>query len=224
MRKLNLAIVLSLGMLAASPAFADYTWDGPYSIGDNGPPAVTWKESFYLDCSLHQNLYQVTLVLYTSGVQYKNVVTLNGQEVAFLEYDQPNWNLDTIAIPPSFFRVGENEIAIKSAVDSTGNHDDFEIRNISINGIICQDENSCSNLFEEGKQAGIAACKANPAFCGIGADDGVHATYEPNTGELYVPFVDVPGIFGGTQTYEIYLIQQIPTFLFDLDMNRVTQK
>jgi hypothetical protein len=51
--------------------------------------------------------------------------------------------------------------------------------------------------------------------------DAPHANYDPSKGELHVPFVDVPGAFGGVQTYEIYLIQKPMGFTFDLDMNRV---
>ena len=43
-------------------------------------------------------------------------------------------------------------------------------------------------------------------------------------GEVYIPFIDVPGPFGDTQVYEVYLIQQPLSFAFDLDMNRVTLK
>ncbi len=57
-----------------------------------------------------------------------------------------------------------------------------------------------------------------------GTDSSAHATFDPSTGELHVPFVDVPGILGGTQTYEIYMIQLPLTFTFDLDMNRVVEK
>jgi hypothetical protein len=51
--------------------------------------------------------------------------------------------------------------------------------------------------------------------------DAPHAIYDPSKGELYVPFVDVPGPFGGIQTYEIYLKQKPMGFSFDLDMGRV---
>jgi len=58
--------------------------------------------------------------------------------------------------------------------------------------------------------------------CGTATSgDAPHANYDPSKGELHVPFVDVPGAFGGVQTYEIYLIQKPMGFTFDLDMNRV---
>lgn len=82
--------------------------------------------------------------------------------------------------------------------------------------------------FESGKQAGIQQCVANPASCSItvtgSGTGGVHASFNPGTGELYVPFVDVPGTFGGVQTYEVYLVQQPLTFTFDLDLGRVVLK
>jgi len=58
--------------------------------------------------------------------------------------------------------------------------------------------------------------------CGTASSgDAPHAMYDPSKGELHVPFVDVPGAFGGVQTYEIYLKQKPMGFTFDLDMDRV---
>jgi hypothetical protein len=86
--------------------------------------------------------------------------------------------------------------------------------------------------FDSGKQAGIQQCVADPASCGITVSagnsgtstGGAHATYSPATGEVHIPFIDVPGPFGGIQTYEVYLIQQPLTFAFDLDMNRINMR
>ncbi len=78
------------------------------------------------------------------------------------------------------------------------------------------------------KQAGIQQCLNDPASCGIsvtsGGTGGAHATFNPCTGELHIPLVDVPAGFGGVQTYEIYLMQQPLTFTFDLDVNRIIPK
>lgn len=88
-----------------------------------------------------------------------------------------------------------------------------------------------NNDFESGKQAGIQQCVANPASCGITVTGGSssssnsgHATYNPAKGEVYIPFIDVPGAFGGIQTYEVYLVQQPLTFTFDLDLGRLVLK
>ncbi len=81
--------------------------------------------------------------------------------------------------------------------------------------------------FESGKQAGIQQCVADPSSCGItvtGGTGGAHATYNPASGEVYIPLIDVPGPFGGIQTYEVYLIQQPLTFTFDLDTNRISPR
>jgi hypothetical protein len=50
------------------------------------------------------------------------------------------------------------------------------------------------------------------------------AAFNPNIGELHIPSIDVPGAFGGMQTYEVYLKQQPLKFTFDLDMGRVVLK
>lgn len=82
---------------------------------------------------------------------------------------------------------------------------------------------------QDGISQGIAQCKANPASCGIivtggtgcGAD-ATHAVYNPQTGEVYIPFIDAPGALGiGTQVYEVYLLQRANSFMFDLDLTRV---
>jgi len=85
--------------------------------------------------------------------------------------------------------------------------------------------------FEAGKQAGIQQCVSSPTSCGINvtAENGcnnnsAHAAYNSSTGEVYIPFIDVPGAFGVIQTYEVYLIQQPLTFTFDLDNNRIKLK
>jgi len=71
--------------------------------------------------------------------------------------------------------------------------------------------------YEQGRQA----CIANPSSCGIDSADGAHAIFEPSTGELHIPFVEVPGAFGTTQTFDVYLMQKPLTFTFDLDMDRI---
>jgi hypothetical protein len=77
------------------------------------------------------------------------------------------------------------------------------------------------------KIGGSASATATPISSGGGecgtatSGDAPHAIYDPSKGELHVPFVDVPGAFGGVQTYEIYLRQKPMSFTFDLDMDRV---
>ncbi|TGO03441.1 hypothetical protein PN36_06335 [Candidatus Thiomargarita nelsonii] len=69
--------------------------------------------------------------------------------------------------------------------------------------------------YEKGRQA----CIADPSSCNINSSD--NATFESSTGELHIPFVDVPGAFGTTQTFDVYLMQKPLTFTFDLDMDRI---
>ncbi|EDN69938.1 secreted protein [Beggiatoa sp. PS] len=113
----------------------------------------------------------------------------------------------------------------------------FEVKTRGLQTASCssEEENSdntaSTDNFDAGKQAGIQQCVDNPNSCGITvssgesvSSDSAHANYDPNAGELYIPFVDVPGIFGDIQTYEVYLTQQPLTFTFDLDMNRVAPR
>lgn len=86
--------------------------------------------------------------------------------------------------------------------------------------------NISTNDYESGKQDGIKQCQTMPTVVGIpvatGSSGTGQATYNPKTGELYIPFVDVPGTFGDMQSYEVYL-QQKSGFTFDLDLTRVKQ-
>jgi hypothetical protein len=78
--------------------------------------------------------------------------------------------------------------------------------------------------YNKGKQDGIAQgilqCKTDPTSCGIGG----YATYNPETGELYIPFVDVPGAFANTPSYEIYLLRTSNNYIFELDLTRIRQR
>ena len=49
----------------------------------------------------------------------------------------------------------------------------------------------------------------------------IHATYSPDSGMVYLPYVDVFGNPETTQSYEVYLQQQAEHF--DLDLNRIKQ-
>ena len=106
-----------------------------------------------------------------------------------------------------------------------GNYEKIYALKISGSSGSTQPSNNSSD-FESGLQAGIQQCLSNPASCGIalncdGSSDGVYANYNPANGEVYIPFIKVPGSFGDPQVYEIYLIQQPSTFTFDLDWNRL---
>jgi len=76
--------------------------------------------------------------------------------------------------------------------------------------------------FQKGKQAGIQQCVFDPLSCGIDCSDctpAESATFSINTGELYIPIVNVLEPLGGS--YEVYLQQKPLTFTFDLDMERI---
>lgn len=48
-----------------------------------------------------------------------------------------------------------------------------------------------------------------------------HATYAPNTGVVYLPYVDVFGNPQTTQTYEVFLRQKAGGFVFELDLDKI---
>ncbi|MEN8220747.1 MAG: C-type lectin domain-containing protein [Pseudomonadota bacterium] len=76
---------------------------------------------------------------------------------------------------------------------------------------------------EEGRQQGMQECIDNPASCGITvcSDEPQHATYSLQNGELYIPFVDIPDLFGGITVYEAMLHQQPSSLIFEVDLDSV---
>lgn len=90
---------------------------------------------------------------------------------------------------------------------------------------------SLTGDFENGKQAGIQQCVSNPSSCGISvtgttttvAGDCI-ADYVANTGELHIPCIRVPGAFGQTEIYDVWLKQLNNSLNFELDLNRVKVK
>ena len=88
--------------------------------------------------------------------------------------------------------------------------------------------------FNKGKQEGITLgiqqCFDDPQSCGIDSPDAVVsnniskddciASYSLN-GQLHVPCVSVPDVFGGITIYDIQMNQQTGAFTFDLDMDSI---
>lgn len=81
---------------------------------------------------------------------------------------------------------------------------------------------NCGILYSQNTdgstQAGIDQCKADPKSCGIVIENS-HASYNPTSGELHLPVVDV-----GAEKYEVYLKQKPEGFLFDLDLARIIRR
>ncbi len=153
---------------------------------------------------------------------------------------KPAWNDLRLSVADGEAKLYINDVFLDKV---TPNSPDASYTNLVIDGIRSVDgitgvgvkgtgttPPSNGGNFEEGKQAGIQQCVANPASCGIAVtpgscgDSGAHAAFNPGTGELHIPLVDVPGAFGLMQTFDVYLIQQPATFTFDLDLGRIVQK
>jgi len=62
-------------------------------------------------------------------------------------------------------------------------------------------------------QTAISKCPTTPA---------IHATYNPENGDVHIPFIDVLNGIGVVQTFDVYLIQKNGALTFDLDLNRVS--
>ncbi|EDN67617.1 hypothetical protein BGP_0196 [Beggiatoa sp. PS] len=80
--------------------------------------------------------------------------------------------------------------------------------------------------FEEGKQAGIQQCVDDPTSCGItgpnvvSLENGCMATYSID-GQLNIPCLLVPDLFGNQTIYQVDMQQQLPSFVFDVDLDSV---
>lgn len=68
----------------------------------------------------------------------------------------------------------------------------------------CDTTTSYNQGYSAGQTAAQAACRTNPASCGITTTgtgtSGSHAIYDPSTNQVHIPLLDVPSIFGGTPT------------------------
>jgi hypothetical protein len=92
------------------------------------------------------------------------------------------------------------------------------------NGVPC--ENVCSTVCPQLAESveSTESVDTTPAtVTNSGCQSGGHAHYNPATGEVYIPYIDVPTPFG-TQTYEVYLIQQPSLLTFDLDAERIGER
>jgi len=74
------------------------------------------------------------------------------------------------------------------------------------NNLLQREDSPLLNSYKEGEQAGLQQCKA---------------WYEPKNGILHIPAVNVREASGNLVTYEVTLIQRLPSFIFDLDLNSV---
>jgi len=72
--------------------------------------------------------------------------------------------------------------------------------------------------------SGLAACNSTPTTPSTPTSSGDCTADYTATGSLHVPCVRVPGAFGKTELYDVWMQQKFPSFSFELDMNRVTVK
>ena len=84
-----------------------------------------------------------------------------------------------------------------------------EIQELAFQSNDCSSSTSTSN-YDSGYAAGKAYCVANPSACGIttvstAGGDSSHATYNPLSSLLKIPYVNVPSGFGGNLTYSVDL-------------------
>jgi hypothetical protein len=74
--------------------------------------------------------------------------------------------------------------------------------------------------YEEVVQTGRQQCVDNLVSCGI-YTFWPEASYEPNTGKLFIPAVKAPMGNGVNVIYEVMLIQERASYVFDLDLDSV---
>lgn len=92
---------------------------------------------------------------------------------------------------------------------------------ISLEGITANDR--ISEIKVRGIQ-GSTTCSSTPTTPSTPTNSvDCTADYSVN-GSLHVPCVRVPGAFGKTEVYDVWMQQEFPTYSFDLDLNRITVK
>ena len=92
---------------------------------------------------------------------------------------------------------------------------------VSIEGIKSDDR--LSDVKVRGIQ-GSTTCNSTPTTPSTPTSSGDCTADYTATGSLHVPCVRVPGAFGKTELYDVWMQQKFPSFSFELDMNRVTVK
>lgn len=92
---------------------------------------------------------------------------------------------------------------------------------ISFEGITANDR--IADIKVRGIQ-GSTTCNSTPTTPSTPTSSGdCTADYNSN-GSLHVPCVRVPGAFGKTELYDVWMQQKFPSYSFELDLNRVTAK
>lgn len=93
---------------------------------------------------------------------------------------------------------------------------------VAIEGITGKDR--IADVKVRGMQT-IASCTTTPSTPTTPTTPADDCTADYNLdGSLHVPCVRVPNAFGKIDVYDIWLLQQPPSFTFDLDFNRITLK
>jgi len=93
---------------------------------------------------------------------------------------------------------------------------------VAIEGIKSDDR--LSDIKVRGIQ-GSTTCNSTPTTPSTPTTSGGDCTADYNgNGSLHVPCVRVPGAFGKTELYDVWMQQKFPSYSFELDMNRVTVK
>lgn len=93
---------------------------------------------------------------------------------------------------------------------------------VTLEGIKSSDR--LSDIKVRGIQ-GSTTCNSTPTTPSTPTTSGGDCTADYNSnGSLHVPCVRVPGAFGKTELYDVWMQQKFPSFSFELDMNRVTVK
>ncbi len=106
----------------------------------------------------------------------------------------------------------------------------YSIKGRNLNGGSSLQSNTTggnTTSYDDGFNVGKQTCISNPASCGITISDNGNsasgdcmADYSLD-GQLHVPCVSVPDVFGSTTVYDIKMNQQTEAFTFDLDMGSV---
>ncbi|NJO14368.1 MAG: hypothetical protein HC877_01045 [Thioploca sp.] len=202
-----------------------------FSVNLSGNFEVFFEEDFWIELLLIADEYKIRINgrdLY-AGNEYAG-----GDQSNVSSFEKRAWRLSVKNNVAKLYAndVFSQKITLKPDLTYTQliirGIGDFEkiyaLKNSGSSGSTQPSNNSSD--FESGLQAGIQQCLSNPASCGIALNcdsnsGGAYASYNPANGEVYIPFINVPGPFGDPQVYEIYLIQQPSTFTFDLDWNRI---
>ena len=173
-----------------------------------------WTAVWRSSAGEYKTMKNLSMPTYSSGQHFKLKVQVSGTTLQWL-YDTGNGSGYQLAHSTTDFSLPF--YADDHPVSPQANRGKLQISSQDlgttfIDNIVVKGQSSCDSTasYDSGYAAGKAYCVANPSACGMttvgsAGGDSSHATYNPLSSLLKIPYVNVPSGFGGNLTYSVDL-------------------